>query len=219
MPRVTNDIDLSLVETVTGAEAKRLLPEALRDKEIRKGLNAREFRFVAVFAAQGFKEAGRAYKLAGYEASTPNARRVNAHRLLQKPKIQKFLRQFLEYALEPYKSEVTYRLTEVYIKRAFYDLTTFYESDGETLKPLNDIPEEWRVCIDGIDRRFYGKDADREVKMYKLADRPEAMAKLAQFVQWISGNEGQETDKGTEKKLRDIFNNQGAKPERGLHIV
>jgi hypothetical protein len=66
---------------------------------------------------------------------------------------------------------------QILYRRATWTVDTFYTSNHNA-KRLQDIPLEWRCCIDGITKKFYGSQANEEVAEYTLPNRDTALRML-----------------------------------------
>lgn len=111
-----------------------------------------------------------------YNPGSDNAMRANCTKLLQKPKMKEAMKLYQIQSMKNHKTEVISESIENYRKRANYKMSTFYFPDGRP-KPLSDIPEEWMICIDGIDRKLSTKN-EKEIINYKMADKDKAVEKL-----------------------------------------
>jgi len=118
-----------------------------------------------------------------FNPTSDNSMRSNCSALLSKTKIKEAILAYQKDALKAHKIEVTTESIENYRKRANYKITTFFNDDG-SCKPLNDIPQEWLICIDSIkkDKKANAGKAVIEVLEYKLCDRDKAMDKLQKML-------------------------------------
>jgi hypothetical protein len=93
--------------------------------------------------------------------------------------------------------------------QAFYDPTMFFNPDGTVrFQSWDEIPERFRHCIEGMEVKYYGKDADKRVIMLKLVNREKAQMQLAKYIQMIKDVPAVQViplGKETEDKLVDIF--------------
>lgn len=182
-------------------EAKKLMPIDISDLE----LNSREFRFVAIYCTNGFK-GGPAYSKAGYRSKNNASRNANSQNLLNRDKIQEAIKRFMEMLIQPYQEKFKVMLLDTYYRRAFYRVDSFYHEDGE-LKNLEEIEEEEMVVIDGVDTKYFGKDAERKVISYKLADRSQALRTLWEYVFSVfEKDRGKDLPEESRKRIEDIFN-------------
>ena len=133
-------------------------------------LTIKAYKYVLIYTSNGF-DAKDAVIKAGYGATEdPNIFKTVVHRVQNNPKVKEAVRRIIAVQLEPYRTVGMAKIFDQLWKRCFYDIDIFYDENGE-LKPLKDVPEEWRCIVDGIDRKFFGKDALVEVKTYQLPNR------------------------------------------------
>ena len=67
--------------------------------------------------------------------------------------------------------------------QATYDPEMFYTPDGKpAFSEWSEVPKEYRCCIEHLETKYYGKDADRKVIIMKLVDRKSARQELYKFV-------------------------------------
>lgn len=111
-------------------------------------------------------------------SSTTVAKRV--YKLLSREDVRRFLRFAIEKSMGIEADNIDAQLLHTYMERAFYDIADFSDSDGNLI-PLERIPESKRCVIDGIERKYYGKDADVCVVTYRLADRGAALKALNDY--------------------------------------
>ena len=161
--------------TISLPKLKKLFPINCKEK----GLSAKETRFVIVYCTNGFNTE-KAIKIANIKANGKNSAINQACRYLNSEKMYEVIKEFCDLMIKPYKNKFEYLLLDVYWKRAFYDISTFIDDDG-LLIPLTKISDEWRICIDGIDIKYYGKEL-KEVKKYMLPDRADAMKNLYNLI-------------------------------------
>ena len=165
----TNNMTISL------PKLKKLFPINCKEK----GLTAKETRFVIAYCTNGFNTE-KAIKMVNLKANGKNSAISRACRYLNSEKIYEVIKEFCDLMIKPYKNKFEYLLLNVYWKRAFYNISTFIKDDG-SLIPMSEISEEWQLCIDGIDIRYYGKES-KEVKKYMLPDRADAMKNLYNLI-------------------------------------
>lgn len=173
---------------ITTPLAKQLIPSDIFELKKQYKLNLFQYRFIAVYCYLGFQNEGIAYRWAGYKVNSDHAACNGARRLLAKTSIQAIMKAYAEFALAPYTPKIQLNLMETHYKRAFYDPAIFMDQNTMQCKKLGEIPPEWRICIDQIENKFYGKDADVCSVKYVLADRNKALDQLAKYVNWIKTN-------------------------------
>lgn len=173
------------------------------------GLNLKEIRFVSHYCANGFNaiEAMKEAKLLPDAASGAVAR-IRSLEILNRPSIKEAINRFIANEIAPLQDKFRYQVLTTWQARAFYDVRTFYNSDG-SVKPLDQIPVEMRSAIERIVEDFKGKDADRRVVNYQLADKAQAYKVLAE-VMANSGGEVEDIPNEMRSKLQEIFKKVGA---------
>jgi len=161
--------------------AKELINVDLKDLK----LKPREIRFVAVFCLTWDQK--KAFIAAGYTASTENTLYANSTRMISNDRISTAIQRYISKAIEPYKDRLNLMLLEVWYRRAFYNIEIFYNSDG-TRKDLNEIPEEWRICIDGIEKKRYGKSPEINFDIdWNICSRTEALKEIRSVLEIAIG--------------------------------
>jgi hypothetical protein len=119
---------------------------------------------------------------AGYSAKNKNTLISNVSKLLGQTKIKEALDVYRKEMIKSKKLEISTETIDILRKRATYDVTYFYKKDG-TLKPLNEIDEEWRCCIDSVDTDYKGATAQQKVVKYKLCNRDNAIKTLTTLLE------------------------------------
>ncbi len=163
--------------------AKRILPEGFDDLK----LNPRQLKFVAAYCTNGF-DSTLAAQASGYITHEKESKTSWALKTLKHPAVLEAIKRFISMAIGPYKERLEYQVLDVYYRRAVYDIATFYDDTG-SLIPLSEIPPAWRICIDGTEKRYFGKDGNRVQLSYKLADRDTALQTLYRFAVRFNGEE------------------------------
>lgn len=104
--------------------------------------------------------------------------------ILRKEEVKQLLRRGIQKRMSESLDNLDSRLLDTYITRAFYDMKDFVYDDGEP-KPLSDIPENLRCVIDGVEKKYYGKDAEAYTVTYKYANRDQALKVLSEFMHMV----------------------------------
>ena len=104
----------------------------------------------------------------------------NAKKLMNDSRISKFLRLAVEKHIVTLSDNLDMQLLYMYLKRAFYDVATYYNDDG-SVRNLSEIDPSDRCVIDGYKTQVYGKDADVSVTTLILADRSVALKTLNEY--------------------------------------
>jgi hypothetical protein len=165
-------------------------------------LDPKDFLFVASYCSNGFKS-GDAARVAGWKGKTQGDFSAHGYRLLKKESINLAIKRFIDSIIKPFKDKLEYEVLEAYYKRATYRISDFFNSNG-TVKPLSEIPEEFICCIDGIEKKYFGKDADRSVVTYQLPNRDNALMMLYKFATGVEGIDPK-TPTEARENLRNIF--------------
>jgi len=147
--------------------------------------------------------------LAGYKSrSDPendmNIARVSGYDNLQKPAVKEAVARISKNCIKNH-SQIEKTLFDMLWKRANYDVNIFKNSDG-TFKPLDDIPRDWRCVIDHSEIKYYGRNAEVEVLIHKLADRDKAIDKLDKYIKWSQGASDNQSDNIPQKEQINIYN-------------
>lgn len=124
----------------------------------------------------------------GYNPKNNAVADVMANRLLNNSKIKEAYNFWKKEFLDEIKNKLEPKLIDILYKRATYDISIFCNKNG-TYKKYDEIPKEWRCCIDGTEKKYYGKDANVCVIINKLADRDKAMDKLDKYIQMTKEKE------------------------------
>ena len=200
-----NDITKVKVDKLSLPAAKKVMPIDVRDL----GLNPNEYRFIAAYCTNGFV-AYKAYYSAGYKAKTKNMLQSRASEMLNRQKVQQGIRRFINIIIDPYKDKFEYLMLQAYYRRAFYDITLFYNEDG-VVKDLEDIKEnhpEWLICIDGVKEKVRSGYKGTTIIEFQLASREAALQAIERIVQYtkIEGKGAESLPLEARKKLDEIFN-------------
>jgi len=201
-------------------QAKKLL---FTDKEelINLGLTNKEIKFIASYTTNGFNK-GKAYIEAGFTVKYEKNAPMQADKLLQKDKIQKALQLFFDLAINPIRAKLEYLVLELMYNRVFYKISDFYRTNdwGEPeIIPIEDLPENLQVCIDGVEVSFHGKDAQAKTVRYKLPDRDRATKVLLQYIEEHRKNHKSIQDNGLKKKVDQIMESFNEKKASNSEIL
>lgn len=198
-PFVGNEVPSEYIkkDELTITEARKLLPENMKHLD----LNPREYKFVAVYCSNGFNAIDACEK-AGYEERTKAKYRAIAYSLLHRKEIVEAVKQFIDTVIQPYRDRLELELLNTYYRRATYNISSFYNNEGNP-KPLNEIEEEWKCCIDDMN---YVKITDGFViKAYKLPNRDTALQTLYKFVTGQDVNSNNILPDDAKKKIANIY--------------
>jgi len=176
---LSNTAYIEKTKKLSSAQIKKLTPY-LNDIV---GLNTRMRRFCWYYCFNGMNGADAAKK-AGYKKKNKLNLAIVATQNINKLNIKEGIKRIFEVMIEVDKTGLEKKLFSTYFKRAFYDISVYQKDDG-SYRPLNEIPKEDRCVIDGIDTKYYGKDASVEVTILKLANRDRSMEQLAKYISMI----------------------------------
>lgn len=181
------------------------------------GATIQEVYFSVEYLTNGF-DAQKAYA-ALFPAETPKKAAFGGNSYLRRPTVQRLLSAYTAAWLRGRVAYLEKEVLDTTMARAFYDPAKFLNPDGTpAFDSWDDIPPVYRRCIEGIDVKFWGKDASRQSVSYTLANRAEAMQQLTRLLGLIkegmgdSSRESQMTP-DTEMLLSSIFS-QGRQVDR-----
>lgn len=186
-------------EALTLPQVKSLLVADISDLP----LNNKKKIFVAVYCHNGFDK-HKAYLAAGYAGKRKAVLEAAANRMLAEDAVQEAIRRITAELVKPYLPLMEYNTFKVQYIRAFYKVTDFFNNDG-TIRPLNEIEEDKLFALDGINTRYYGKDCNKEVIEYKLADRSDALREIQSLITKYKGNGVENSTPEDLQKLRDMI--------------
>ena len=148
-------------------------------------LTPRMRKFCWYYVYNGFN-GYRAALSAGYSNKRKTSVAAQATENLKKPSIRESIGRICADMLKEHKGTLESELFKFYYNRAFYDPGMFVNADGTpAFKDIEEIPKEWKICIDGIEGRRYGKDGEYRITYIKLADRDRSAEKLEKYIQMI----------------------------------
>jgi len=150
-----------------------------------------------------------------YHAVFPDESRNRANicgqAYLRRPTVQKILADYTRAWLRGRVAFLEKEVMDTTLARALYDPAMFLNPDGSpAFTDWKEIPEAYRRCIEGIDVKFWGKDADKQTVSFTLANRSEALGQLMKLLSCIkqgmdSGRAGSGLTNETELMLATLF--------------
>lgn len=150
-------------------------------------LSEEELAFAAEMCINGcdqIKAYSTVHKITG-EMSKEQYRNMST--ILHDQRVRKAIRAGIQRKMADVLDNLDARLLNTYITRAFYDPMEFIDDDGDP-KPLSEISPDNRCVIDGIEKKYYGKDADAYTVTYKLANRDTALKTLSEYINGVRPN-------------------------------
>ena len=146
-----------------------------------------------------------------FPAEPPKRSAVCGQAYLRRPTVQKILGEYTRAWLRGRVAFLEKEVMDTTLARALYDPAMFLNPDGSpAFTDWNDVPEAYRRCIEGIDVKFWGKDADKQTVTFTLANRSEALGQLMKLLSCIKqGMDSEHAGSGftneTELMLSTLF--------------
>jgi flagellar motility protein MotE (MotC chaperone) len=213
---------LDLVDLVGGDESAE---DALGRVCKKFGLTQKQAKFVHEYTRNGKTDKMRAALLAGYSSKNYDllmsgdkknplykkalvSLQIMVYAQLRNPKIIRALAEYEDAFKEEKRKDIEddlYRLAQL---RAFFDLrkvvdTVVGYSPEEIADKIKKLPLEAAMCIDSIEFKYWGKDADRFTANIKFADRQKNLEFLSKLTNMI-GNVKDADSKKSETKMPTI---------------
>lgn len=180
------------------------------------GANLAQARFAAEYLTNGF-DTGAAYR----DAVSGKARNPSAmgNTWLKQPAVLECVQSFTIQVLADKRARLEHEIINTLWAQAFYDPKDLMDIEGGPgFKSWDEIPVELRRCVEGIDTKFFGKDANRCTTTIKLVNRNTALDRLSQYIALMRGVQIDNSattglSPETELLLHSVFNNaQSAAP-------
>jgi hypothetical protein len=176
--------------------------------------------FLAEYASNGFN-GGKAYELIAKKKDVSRGTAIStASEYLRKPNMLAGLAHIVRNQLKEKTATLERRIIDQLVIRAFYDPSELLDNKG-SLKydSLEDVPVELRQCIDGIETRAYGKDANVSKTIYKLANRDRAREELSKYIKLASMVERREITGKDGKPIAIIKKDVEQLPDEDLDTI
>lgn len=157
-----------------------------------QGITTKQARFAAEFLSNGLNGA-EAYKAAIARPSEGlRACQTGAAAMLRLPGVQAALTLHSKLWLRERQEHLENDILKVLNARAFFDPGIIINVDGTPrFEKWEDLPEEFRRCIDGIETRTTGATRTSgpiTTTIVKLANRMESLQMLSQYIHLSKGN-------------------------------
>lgn len=108
---------------------------------------------------------------------------VSAYTLYRFNYIQEIINLIQTEHCKNIKADLAQTFLEQLTIIATYDPSMFINTKGESkFSSFEEIPQKYRCCVEGIETKYFGKDAEQEVTVIKLADRKSARQELYKFI-------------------------------------
>jgi hypothetical protein len=173
------------------------------------GMTLQEARFAAEYLTNGLNGT-QAYKSAISSTCQDSTAASKGTMYLKREGVRMAISQFMSAWLGERKEKLEQKIIGVLWAQAFYDPADFYKPTGEpAFVSWDEIPAELRVCVESIETKQYGQQAEVSRTVMKLVKRDTALERLARYIALFSAEEVNHNLNLTaeaEKKLNDIFN-------------
>jgi len=178
------------VQKLSTAQIKKITPYL---DDVRPKLTPKQRNFCWYYCNNGFNGI-QACEASGYKVGTKhkdakdvikaNIFKTQACQNLTKPYIIEAIKRILKNIVNINKDTVEFKLFHEWLSQAFYKPSMFVNPDGSlAFKSWKEIPEEYHCCVAGIEKKYYGRNADKEVIIIKLVNKKDALDKLDKYVQ------------------------------------
>lgn len=167
---------LPLLTDGTGRTAEDLFPDWKKS-----GATIKEAAFAAEYLITQFN-ARQAMKNIDPDLTESSAGSLGST-LLRSPVVQQLLYDYTSSWLRGKAFELEHNLMETLQALAFYDVSDFLNPDGTPrFTKWEEIPVPLRRCIEGIEVRFFGAQANRQTVNITFAKRNDALKTIANYV-------------------------------------
>jgi phage terminase small subunit len=172
-------------------------------------LKPKELKFCWYYVQSDFNSR-KAIEMAGYVMKNVNSVDSKASQLLSNLKIKQAISRIIQNYIGEVKDNLEKRILQTLSIQAFYDPFMFIdEKGGPAFEVMEDIPEKYRCCIEGIETKYYAGSQKSSI-VIKLVDRKWALEKLSKYIHMIKDHMilEQKLSNESAKKLKDIFDNR-----------
>ena len=181
--RVRKTVEVSEMPKLTDKSDRT--PEDLFPDWKKIGATLREVHFAAEYLTNGFN-ATKAWIVCTGDVFRKIHTQVANNRgsdMLRNVHVQQLISDYTTAWLRGKAYELEHNVLETLEAMAFSDISMFLNPDGSPkFKSWDEIPPTLRRCIDGMERKFYGRDANRSVLNITLAKRSDALKAIANYV-------------------------------------
>jgi hypothetical protein len=180
------------------------------------GASIAQARFAVEYLTNGFN-GELAYRTAVNGNLGKQKAAINAAIMLKDPITVKLQAMFTDQWLAEKKIKLEKEIIDTLWAQAFYDPSLYMDLTGDVgFKAWSDLTEVQRRVVEGIETKFFGKDAQCSQTTITLTKRQPALMALAQYIAIMKGlpatNGNASLTPETELLLHTIFNK--AKPGR-----
>jgi hypothetical protein len=145
-------------------------------------LDAKHQKFVYEYTSNGCMDvlAGIASGLIS-EDSSLMMQRARVHKIMVDPNVVTAIERVNDSFAAPYRNRFINQTIARLELAANYDISWYYYDDG-TKRPLDEIDPRYRVLIENIDPKVFGKNADVDKSRYILPDKTQARKELMELL-------------------------------------
>jgi len=176
------DFEMDLVRKRKGeAHSAELIKESLID------LNLEDNEIVFIYLYMIHRSATEAMvRLKSGEFATDSNRvaaRYQAQQWMRRDNIRQGIQRILEWEIDSMSMSLKNDIIGQLYKQAFYDPAMFINGNGSPrFESLDDIPLEWRCCVESIKTNMHPKNTNVVTYEIKLANRGEARRELSKYI-------------------------------------
>lgn len=178
----------------------------LADHDI--SLNRLETVFLNYLTRYGFYNEGEAYQEAVRIVSKKpdmdiSIARVKAHQLLRMDNVRKAIKILIESDVIAIKERIEYEMVQFWYNRAFWKPTDIFEKDGK-VKELDQLSPQALSAVDGIKVDWRGKEANKRIIHYDMANRDTAMKSLLEWMNRTGGVQGAKSEEEVQSRIKSV---------------
>lgn len=156
-------------------------PEDMFPDWKKMGASIAEVCFAAEYLLNGFNQSEAARHVAPH-ASESSMGCIGSE-YIRRPVVQQLLNEYTSAWLRGKAFELEHNLMETLEALAFYDVSKFINPDGSlAFTSWEEIPAPLRRCVENIEVKFFGAQAQRQSVSIQLAKRSEALKAIASYV-------------------------------------
>ena len=173
---------LHLGDTIPAlSDGTRRTPEDMFPDWKKAGATMQEAYFAAEYLLNGFNPT-QAAKFVHPDAS-PSSWASYGSDYIRRPVVQQLLSDYTSAWLRGKAFELEHNLMETLEALAFYDVSKFLNPDGSlAFSKWEDLPAPLRRCVEGVEVKFFGAQAQRQTVSLQLAKRADALKAIANYV-------------------------------------
>lgn len=145
------------------------------------GATLDEVYFAAEYLLNGFNSTEAARYV--HPNASPTSWGSFGSQYLRRPIVQQLLNDYTSAWLRGKAFELEHNLMETLEALAFYDVSKFLNPDGSlAFRDWKELPAPLRRCVEGVEVKFFGAQAQRQTVSLQLAKRADALKAIANYV-------------------------------------